>query len=78
VTDAVGHWLNAAGRVPLLSAAEEVHLSQAIRRWQDWEGGPDAAGRVCNIAAMLRWHGLGGWGDAGFGCLLGALQKAYR
>jgi RNA polymerase primary sigma factor len=43
VTDAVGHWLNAAGRVPLLSAAEEVHLSQAIRRWQDWEGGPDAA-----------------------------------
>jgi hypothetical protein len=42
VTDAVGHWLNAAGRVPLLSAAEEVHLSQAIRRWQDWEGGPDA------------------------------------
>jgi hypothetical protein len=43
VTDAVGHWLNAAGRVPLLSAAEEVHLSQSIRRWQDWEGGPDAA-----------------------------------
>jgi hypothetical protein len=41
VTDAVGHWLNAAGRVPLLSAAEEVHLSQAIRRWQDWEGGPE-------------------------------------
>ena len=43
MTDAVGHWLNAAGRVPLLSAAEEVHLSQSIRRWQDWEGGPDAA-----------------------------------
>jgi RNA polymerase sigma factor (sigma-70 family) len=43
VTDAVGHWLNAAGRVPLLTAAEEVHLSQAIRKWQDWEGGPDAA-----------------------------------
>jgi RNA polymerase sigma factor (sigma-70 family) len=41
--DAIGHWLNAAGRVPLLTAAEEVHLSQAIRRWQDWEGGPDAA-----------------------------------
>lgn len=35
--------MNAAGRVPLLTAAEEVHLSQAIRRWQDWEGGPDAA-----------------------------------
>jgi RNA polymerase sigma factor (sigma-70 family) len=41
--DAVGHWMNAAGRVPLLTAAEEVHLSQAIRRWQDWEGGPGAA-----------------------------------
>jgi RNA polymerase sigma factor (sigma-70 family) len=41
--DAIGHWLNAAGRVPLLTAAEEVHLSQAIRRWQDWEGAPDAA-----------------------------------
>ena len=41
MTDAVGHWLNAAGRVPLLSAAEEVHLNQAIRRWQDWEGGPE-------------------------------------
>jgi hypothetical protein len=22
-----------------------------------------AAGRVCNIAAVLRWHGLGGWGE---------------
>ena len=41
--DAIGHWLNAAGRVPLLTAAEEVHLSQAIRRWQDWEGGHGAA-----------------------------------
>jgi RNA polymerase sigma factor (sigma-70 family) len=41
--DAIGHWLNAAGRVPLLTAAEEVHLSQSVRRWQDWEGGPDAA-----------------------------------
>jgi RNA polymerase nonessential primary-like sigma factor len=50
--DAVGHWLNAAGRVPLLSAAEEVHLSQAIRRWQDWEGGPDAA------PAQVRRRGL--------------------
>ena len=50
--DTIGHWLNAAGRVPLLTAAEEVHLSQAIRRWQDWEGGPDAA------PAQVRLRGL--------------------
>ena len=50
--DAIGHWLNAAGRVPLLTTAEELHLSQAIRRWQDWEGGPDAA------PAQVRRRGL--------------------
>jgi len=43
VTDAVGHWLAAAGRQPLLTAAEEVHLGTAIRLWMDWEGGPDLA-----------------------------------
>jgi len=43
VTDAVGAWLAAAGRQPLLTAAEEVHLGTAIRRWMDWEGGPDLA-----------------------------------
>ena len=43
MADAVRAWLNAAGRVPLLTTAEEVHLSQAIRRWQDHPGGPDAA-----------------------------------
>ena len=43
MTDAVGAWLAAAGRQPLLTAAEEVHLGQAIRRWMDWEGGPDGA-----------------------------------
>jgi len=43
VTDAVGAWLAAAGRQPLLTAAEEVHLGQAIRRWMDWEGGPELA-----------------------------------
>jgi len=43
VTDAVGQWLAAAGRHPLLSPAEEVHLGQAIRLWQDWPDGPDAA-----------------------------------
>ena len=43
MTDAVGAWLAAAGRQPLLTTAEEVHLGQAIRRWMDWEGGPELA-----------------------------------
>jgi RNA polymerase sigma factor (sigma-70 family) len=43
VTDAVGQWLAAAGRQPLLTAAEELHLGQAIRLWQDWPAGPDLA-----------------------------------
>ena len=43
VVDAVGAWLAAAGRVPLLTAAEEVHLGAMVREWQDWPGGPDAA-----------------------------------
>ena len=60
MTDAVGHWLNAAGRVPLLSAAEEVHLSQAIRRWQDWEGGPDAA----PAQVQRRWNQGVSWAGA--------------
>ena len=41
--DAVGAWLAAAGRVPLLTAAEEVHLGTAIRLWMDWPAGPDLA-----------------------------------
>ena len=43
MTDAVGAWLAAAGRQPLLTTAEEVHLGTAIRRWMDWEGGPELA-----------------------------------
>jgi len=43
VTDAVGAWLAAAGRQPLLTTAEEVHLGAAIRRWQDHPDGPDLA-----------------------------------
>jgi len=43
VADSVGAWLAAAGRVPLLTAAEEVHLGAMVREWQDWPGGPDAA-----------------------------------
>ena len=43
MTDAVGHWLAAAGRQPLLTAAEELHLGAAIRRWMDHPDGPDGA-----------------------------------
>jgi RNA polymerase sigma factor (sigma-70 family) len=38
-------YLNAIGRVPLLSASEELHLGSAVRTWLDWEGGPEAAPR---------------------------------
>jgi RNA polymerase primary sigma factor len=31
------HWLSQAGRQPLLTAAEEIHLGSLIRAWQDWE-----------------------------------------
>jgi DNA-directed RNA polymerase sigma subunit (sigma70/sigma32) len=39
----VGHWLAAAGRQPLLTPAEELHLGQAIRRWMDHPDGPELA-----------------------------------
>ena len=41
--NAVGRWLNAAGRVPLLTPAEELHLGTLVQAWQQWPGGPDAA-----------------------------------
>lgn len=41
--DAVAHWLNTAGRHPLLTAAEEVHLGTMIRAWQDHPAGPAMA-----------------------------------
>ena len=33
--DMISHWLGQAGRVPLLTAAEELHLGGMVRRWQD-------------------------------------------
>ena len=36
-------WLNAAGRITLLTAAEEVHLGALVRKWMDWEPAPDEA-----------------------------------
>jgi RNA polymerase primary sigma factor len=43
MTDATSQWLHQAGRVPLLTAAEEVHLGTMVQEWQQWPSGPDAA-----------------------------------
>jgi RNA polymerase primary sigma factor len=43
--DGLGVFLNSAGKIPLLTAAEEIHLGQTVRQWQDYPGGPDAAPR---------------------------------
>ena len=50
--DMISHWLGAAGRVPLLTAAEELHLGGMVRRWQDWEPSHDEA------PAAVRRRGL--------------------
>ena len=36
--DTVGIYLNAIGKIPMLSAAEEIHLGQLIRIWLDYDG----------------------------------------
>ena len=41
--DTLNYWLRQAGRIPLLTASEEVHLGTLVRSWQDWEEGPDNA-----------------------------------
>ena len=51
--DAVGAWLDAAGRYPLLTPAEELHLGALVQTWQRWDGGPDAA------PAPVQRRGLG-------------------
>jgi RNA polymerase sigma factor (sigma-70 family) len=50
--DMIAHWLGQAGRVPLLTAAEAIHLGGMVRRWQDWEPSPDEA------PAAVRRRGL--------------------
>lgn len=35
--------LRSANRYPLLQPAQEIELGRAIRRWQDWPGGPEEA-----------------------------------
>jgi hypothetical protein len=42
-TDALQLFLKDIGRVPLLTAAQEIHLGALIRRWQDWPDGPALA-----------------------------------
>lgn len=41
--DGVTHWLEVAGRVPMLTPAEEIHLGTMVRAWQDHPAGPDQA-----------------------------------
>ena len=36
-------YLNAIGRVPMLTPSEEIILGTAVREWQDWPGGPKEA-----------------------------------
>ena len=46
-------WLQTAGRIPMLTPAEEVHLGALVQRWQDHPGGPDKA------PPAIRRRGLG-------------------
>jgi RNA polymerase primary sigma factor len=50
--ETIAYWLGQAGRVPLLTAAEAIHLGALVRRWQDWEPSPDEA------PAAVRRRGL--------------------
>lgn len=40
--DAVSDYLQSIGRIPLLTADEEILLGNRVRRWKDWEGEPPA------------------------------------
>lgn len=40
---AAEHWLNATGRVTLLTNNEELELGCAVQAWQQWPRGPNAA-----------------------------------
>ena len=37
--DTVGQYLSAIGKIPMLTAAEEIHQAQLIRTWLDWPEG---------------------------------------
>jgi RNA polymerase sigma factor (sigma-70 family) len=42
-TDSARQWVEAAQRVPLLTPAEEIHLSALVQAWQQHPDGPDNA-----------------------------------
>ena len=42
-SSAAQHWIDGANRYPLLTPAQEIHLSRQVRAWLDFPGGPDAA-----------------------------------
>ena len=50
--EAVGYWLEAAGRHPLLTHREELELGRLVQEWQQWPGGVGAA------PAAVRRRGL--------------------
>jgi RNA polymerase sigma factor (sigma-70 family) len=52
VSDAVGYWLEAAARHPLLTHREELELGRLVMEWQGWDGGADQA------PAAVRRRGL--------------------
>jgi RNA polymerase primary sigma factor len=50
--DMTTHWLQQAGRIPMLTPAEALHLGGLVRQWQDWLPSPDEA------PAAVRRRGL--------------------
>ena len=43
MNDSLGDYLSAIGKIPLMTAAEEIHLGTMVRAWLDHPDGPDAA-----------------------------------
>ena len=62
-TDTVQHWLQQAGRYPLLNKGQEVQLSRAIHAWMDHEDPPPQVARrgkrakeklfTCNLRLVI-------------------------
>jgi RNA polymerase sigma factor (sigma-70 family) len=52
--DALTGWMTAAGRVPMLTAAEELHLGTLVRTWQDHPDPCPAAVRRRGLRARER------------------------